>query len=479
MTVNQQLFLKLLASNKSVRKIIASQIEKKIFQNLIGNTNKPLDNIKVRKFQWSRNLIRTVLKNYDKGIIAKESFLKLSKVIIEGAFQSNRKNYEEAVLNYNNRYGIKPPSFLVISPTKACNLNCYGCYANSSHKTKEYLSFDLLEKIIDDFYSECHGRFIVISGGEPLCYNDKGRTLLDIFEKYNDVFFMFFTNGTLINDEVAKRLWKVGNAVPCISVEGYENETNKRRGNGTFEKIHSAFNVLKEYGLPFCVSVTATEENKEILLSDRFYEYYFDVIGASYMWQFHLMPIGRGNGVFNLMPKPETRVQLFRVWERLLEKKGYCVADFWNSGMLTNGCIAYGRQGGYIYIDWNGKITPCVFVPFYVDTVSELYERGQKLGNALNRNFFKNGRKWQDNYESGKSSEEYNGLMPCSIRDHFKVFKNEILTAGAHGVDETADYIKCNSDYSDRLLNYDLRLNELTREIWDQEYVNNHHHFID
>jgi MoaA/NifB/PqqE/SkfB family radical SAM enzyme len=253
---------------------------------------------------------------------------------------------------------------------------------------------------VERLVSEAHGifgsRFITVSGGEPFMYRTEGKTVLDLFERYSDMFFLVYTNGTLITRQVADRLSELGNVTPAISVEGFEQETDVRRGKGTYQRILTAFANLRGAGVPFGVSVTATSRNVDLLLTDDFYDFFFEKQGVTYMWQFQLMPIGRGRAVLNMMVSPEKRVELYRVWERLLRARKYCVADFWNSGVLSNGCIAYGRDGGYIYIDWDGNIMPCVFIPYYADNIYNLYRNGGTIADALFSTFMKNGRQWQD-----------------------------------------------------------------------------------
>jgi RNA polymerase-binding protein DksA len=70
--------------------------------------------------------------------------------------------------------------------------------------------------------------------------------------------------------------------------------------------------------VPFGISATATSKNADLLLTDEFYDFYFKEQGASYMWQFQIMPIGRGKDELELMVSPEKRLQLFRKWEKLL-----------------------------------------------------------------------------------------------------------------------------------------------------------------
>ena len=183
------------------------------------------------------------------------------------------------------------------------------------------------------------------------------------------------------------------------------------------------------------------------------------------------MPIGRARDAKELMLTPSQRLKLYRKWEKLLEEKEYLIADFWNSGVLSNGCIAYGRQGGYFYIDWNGNIMPCVFVPYYVDNVKNLFAEGKPLFTSLFSEFFENGRKWQNEYGLGHSSVPDNWLMPCSYRDHYKNFKENIVTAGVKPENEDAKLALESSEYFDMMHAFDSELKTLTDDLWEEEYL--------
>jgi len=280
------------------------------------------------------------------------------------------------------------------------------------------------------------------------------------------MFFLVYTNGTLITPSIAQRLAELGNVTPAISVEGFEQETDERRGKGVYSKIMKAMENLRKAGVPFGISVTATSKNYELLLTEKFYDYYFEELGVSYMWQFQLMPIGRCKEPFDLIISPERRVELYKLWEKLLAEKKYPVADFWNSGILSNGCLAYGRHNGYFYIDWNGNIMPCVFVPYYVDNVYDLYKEGKNLAHATLSVLMKNGCKWQQKHEKARK----NHLMPCSIRDHYKNFRENILTDNAKPEDmQAAEAIK-DAIYFQSMVNYDEELTKLTENINEPEY---------
>ena len=152
-------------------------------------------------------------------------------------------------------------------------------------------------------------------------------------------------------------------------------------------------------------------------------------------------------------------------------KKKYCIADFWNSGVLARGCIAYGRSGGYVYVDWYGNITPCAFIQYYVDNIYELYNSGRTLADAMFSDFMKNGRKWQRQYGLDDWKKPNNWLMPCSIRDHYEIFRNSVLPKEAVPEDENAKVALGSEEYFEALKNYDEELQDLTENIWQNEYL--------
>jgi len=465
------LTLSKIANQRHARKFLAKELDNFIFKEIVENDSENLRSIQEKKYEFLSAILYSFVKNMDKDYISKNVVKKLIEVLIENTFLNKSKGFDAAIKKFEKKYNMTPPSFIVLSPTQVCNLQCKGCYASSTSSTAATLSYSVVDKIISDVHDIFGSRFITISGGEPFMYKSEGKTLLDIYGKYSDMFFLIYTNGTTITPEIAKRLEKLGNATPAISVEGFEKETDARRGNGIYKRILNTFNNLRESGVPFGISVTATSKNVDLLLTDEFYDFYFEKQGINYMWQFQLMPIGRAKDILNLMVDPIKRVKLYRMWEKMLKEKKYSLADFWNSGVLSNGCIGYGRSGGYIYIDWNGNITPCAFVPYYVDNIYDLYKNGKTLADALFSEFMKNGRKWQDKYGFENLKKPMNWLMPCSIRDHYENFRKSILTGEAKPEDEKAAEILESDDYYNTLKDYDKKLEVLTGKIWEDEYL--------
>ncbi|MEM4702998.1 MAG: radical SAM protein [Candidatus Pacearchaeota archaeon] len=449
--------------------IFLNSLERRMYKDIVEKNPHCLRKVKLMKFNFARALLTCSVRNFKKGYISKEVANKLVHVFVQGNMVKGAKELR-TIDKFRQDFGIWPPGFIVLSPTQRCNLRCVGCYA-SSKDTAPTLPFNVVERIANEAHDLLGNKFMVISGGEPLMYQSQGKTLFDIWEQHPDMFFMFYTNGTLINEEVAERLARLGNVSPAISLEGFEKETDVRRGKGVFKKILEATNNLRRAGVPFGISLTATRENIGTLLRDDFYDFIFLKLGATYIWLFQLMPIGKARTVKELMLTPEERVELLKKWEYLLEKKRYCIADFWNSGVLADGCIAYARRGGYFYIDWNGNIMPCVFVPYYEDNIIDLYKKGKSITDALFSDLFKNGRKWQEEYGFAHQSDPSNWLMPCSIRDHFKNFKKNILTKRAKPEDKDAALAIKSKEFEKFLDEFDKKLEKLTDPIWRHEYL--------
>jgi len=461
-----------MVNQKHLRKFLIKKIDKYIYKEMVNDASEDLRPVQEKRYQFLSAMLHCMVRNIDKGYVSDNIVRKIIDVLVRNNFTCEDQSYYETAKRYKEKYGEDPPTFIVLSPTQKCNLKCIGCYASSGADASATIPFQYVDRIVGEMHDTCGSRFVTISGGEPLAYSSEDKTLFDIFEKYGDMFFLMYTNGTLINDQIARRFADCANVTPAISVEGFEEHTDHRRGVGTHRKILDAFERLRKSGVPFGISVTATSKNADVLLDDGFYEFYFNEQGASYMWQFQLMPIGRGKDEMDLMVTPPKRLELYRKWEKLLGEKKYCIADFWNSGVVSRGCIAYGRGGGYFYIDWHGNVTPCVFIPYYVDNIYELYRNGRTLVDALFSDFMKNGRKWQREYGLNNRKCPQNWLMPCSIRDHYEVFRNSVLPSQARPGDQKAKEALESPEYMEILSTYDKQLKDLTEKIWQNEYLN-------
>jgi len=177
------------------------------------------------------------------------------------------------------------PAFLMISVNEACNLACSGCWI-SKGGTKS-LSTAQLDGIIRSSKRE-GSYFFGILGGEPLLY--KG--LLDVLAKHGDCYFQLFTNGILLTDEVARRLKKLGNVTPLISIEGLEAESDIRRGkDDVYRRTLEGVRACKRAKLIIGAAASICKSNFEELVNRNYVELLAKE-GVHYLWYYIYRPAG-------------------------------------------------------------------------------------------------------------------------------------------------------------------------------------------
>lgn len=466
---------------------VLDQIKKKMHKyNIKENPeNKPLIN-QLYKDAMGRNMINIMKKkiiNNDLNPNVKKVFAKVfTKSILFGS--------KEAI-KFKKRHGRLPPKFITIAPLVWCNLKCKGCYANACRDAllaqgksgsswidtgEHVLDFNLLNKIVNELKKRFGMRFFVITGGEPLFYRNHGYDIYDFFAQHKDCYFLMYTNGILLaQEENVKKLAKLGNVTPAISIEGFEKETDARRGKGVYKLILKAFDNLKKYKLIFGLSFTITRQNVDVLLDSntrrKFIDFYFKEIGASYMWGFQYMPIGRGVN-FNRIITPEQRAKLVEIEKDMIFKDGIFFADFWNSAFSSDGCISAARPGGYFYIDWDGYAYTCAFDPFLDKEFNNI--KRHSIIQIINSRYFRAKRKWINEYGYTTPPQEMkNQYAPCPIRDHFVCkncmgLKNMAKETGAITSDPKIRKAMFGKRYSDNMQKISDRYKELTEKKWEK-----------
>ena len=383
---------------------------------------------------WLSQVLRRLHPNVRKNYIA--------KTIVDIFFRN-----PGIFAQYKKEHGFRPPSIMLVSPTMRCNYHCAGCYA-ANYTRDDDLPPELFDRVLNEA-KELTTKFFVILGGEPFVY----KPLLDIFERHNDAPFQVYTNGALIDEEMANRLAKLGNVAPQISIEGFREETDRRRGPGAFDRAMRAMDNLRKAGCIFAFSVMVTRDNVDAVTSEEFIDLMIEK-GCLYGWYFLYMPVG-GDPDLNLMPTPEQRNQLRLAGKHFRKTKPILIADFWNDAPLTGGCISGART--YFHINHKGDVEPCIFVHFATDNI-----KNTSLEKALNSPFF-NGLRRMEPFC-------YNTLRPCPIIDHPKLMRMAIKRYGAYPTHEGAESL-LSSEIAEGLDCYAQGVKELFDPVWDREYA--------
>ena len=256
------------------------------------------------------------------------------------------------------KYQCNVPWLILMDPTSACNLHCTGCWA-AEYGNRLNLTFDEMDKVVTQG-KELGVYLYMFTGGEPLV---RKKDLIRLCEKHNDCAFLSFTNGTLVDEAFCADMKRVGNLYLAISLEGFSEVNDLRRGEGVFGKVMHAMDLLKENGLIFGTSICYTSKNYRSVTSDEFVDLMIEK-GCRYALYFHYMPVGNDASV-ELLPNPQERLYIkdrVREIRNMSTGKGIFTMDFQNDGEFVGGCIAGGRN--YFHINANGDAEPCVFIHY-------------------------------------------------------------------------------------------------------------------
>ena len=350
-------------------------------------------------------------------------------------------------MEMSEKLGVHIPWFILIDPTTNCNLRCVGCWAGE-YQQHYSLGKDLMDRIITEA-KDLGIHFITVSGGEPFL----SKEFIEIAEKHDDVVFHTYTNGTLIDEKMAKKIVELGNIAPAISIEGFEKETDERRGKGVFARATRAMDLLRENGAIFGFSITATSRNIDVITKDEFIDFLIDK-GASFGWMFMYVPIGRDPDL-SLMLTPEERAKLRETVHHWRADKPIFVADFWNDGPYTGGCIAGGRN--YIHINGKGDVEPCAFVHFAVDNIKD-----KSLVEVLKSPLFAE-------YQKSIPFSD-NLLRPCPIVDNPWALREIVTKVGAKSTDGGSEAL-LSTELANALDKYAESWKEVSDPIWEENYA--------
>jgi len=342
------------------------------------------------------------------------------------------------------KYNCNIPWAIVLDPTSACNLHCTGCWA-AEYGNRLNLTFDEIDDIINQGVEfGCH--MFLYTGGEPTVRKDD---LIELCRRHPECAFIAFTNATLIDEAFADKMLEVGNFVPAISVEGFEKETDYRRGEGTYAKAMKAMEILKRKKLLFGISCCYTSKNAEFIGSEQ----YFDAMiewGAKFCWFFTYMPIGKA-AVPELMATAEQRKYMYDQVRAFRKTKPLFTMDFWNDGEYVGGCIAGGRS--YLHINAAGDIEPCAFMHY-----SDSNIRTDRLLDAFQKPMFM---AYHENQPFNK-----NLLRPCPVLDNPGRLTAMVKQAGAHSTDvvekESAE------EYTDKCVETAKKWAPVAAELWSE-----------
>ncbi len=303
------------------------------------------------------------------------------------------------------------PFQVVWDVTYACNLRCKHCYATAGKPLRDELTTEEALETIDKL-DRLGVTIIAFSGGEPLVRRDIFELTSYAAEK--GIYVAIATNGTLISEEIARKMKESGVSYVQISLDGTRETHDSFRGvSGAFDRtIEGIRNAVKQ-GLFVNVSMTVTKYNysevpKVIEICEE--------LGVDWFMHYNFIPTGRGREIVELDITPEQREELLRMlYERNYSSKISLLStapQFARVALQCSGNIIpthfYNVNAGeklrelaefiggcgagrfYFAIKANGDVQPCVFFPLVVgnvkyDDLEDLWVRNEVFENLRRR----------------------------------------------------------------------------------------------
>jgi len=297
-----------------------------------------------------------------------------------------RQKKAAAVREQHARDGLKVPPIMICSITNRCNLNCKGCYNRAQHRpVADELSAGEWRRIFSEA-RDLGVSIILLAGGEPLVRPE----VLDVAASIPEIIFPVFTNGLMVDDVFVSRLAR--NLVPVVSIEGHEDETDQRRGEGVYGLLRRTVAILKNAGAFFGLSITVTRANFATVTSEAFVS---ECIEAGCRLFFYVEYVPAAEGTEHLVLTGEQKAALLAATAKYRETLPGLFVAFPGDEEQMGGCVSAGR--GFVHVSATGDLEPCPFSPY-----SDTNLRNTSLKDALRSKLLSDIRAGEDNLARAK-----------------------------------------------------------------------------
>ncbi len=274
--------------------------------------------------------------------------------------------------------------------TARCNLKCVHCRAEAKDDfvAGELTTAEILAVARD--IRDAGDPIMILTGGEPLVrkdFFDIARACVGMFSRV-----ALATNGTLVDDEIARRIVSAGIQRVSVSLDGAKASTHDafRGVPGSFEATVRGYDAMARAGASLQVNATVSRHNIDEV------EELLNFVLARKAAAFHvfaLVPVGCGAQISDdarlssaqmdeflrwlflksielrdrIHIKATCAPQYYRIMREVSREKGLAMPDA-GHGMhaMTRGCLA---GSAVCFISRTGDVQPCGYLPLCVGNV--------------------------------------------------------------------------------------------------------------
>jgi len=209
-----------------------------------------------------------------------------------------------------------PRPVVVWNCTRQCNLKCIHCYASADGcRSPEEMDTAAGSAFIRDL-ADFGVPVILFSGGEPLMRKDLFQMAGEARER--GIRIALSTNGTLIDEEAAHEISRLGFAEVGISLDGIGADNDRFRGkSGAFEGALRGIRNCVAQGIRVSLRLTVTRHNYQAI-PDIFR--LVENEGINRVCFYHLAYSGRGSALRNEdISHEQTREVVERICQHTLD----------------------------------------------------------------------------------------------------------------------------------------------------------------
>jgi radical SAM protein with 4Fe4S-binding SPASM domain len=282
---------------------------------------------------------------------------------------------------------VSPLRLLFWESTARCNLACAHCRrieTDAAGDLSTAQARSLIDQLAQIGKEQGLAPVLVFSGGEPLMRSD----IFDLiaYAKSVSIVPALATNGTLVDDAVARRIKDSGVARVSVSIDGATAATHDgiRCQAGSFDKALAGLASLRRAGLPFQLNFTLTRANAGDVAAVHSLA---QSLGAEALHVFILVPVGCGRELAgtDVLSPDEYEARLIEIaslaakgplqikvtcgphYERIRRQLG--MADVGGQrGHPSKGCLA---GLSVLFVSHTGTVFPCGYLPIDCGNILE------------------------------------------------------------------------------------------------------------
>lgn len=333
----------------------------------------------------------------------------------EKRFRIKKENMTELAAYQRHLREHPRLQFLFFELTDRCNLQCRHCGSSCAAANSSFLPYEDIRKVLKDVARAYAPEAIMVclTGGEPMLHPDVYRVIHTARAMGFPVGMT--TNGTLIDDEAARKLAAAGLTTVAVSIDGVGAVHDRlRRMDGSFGRAMDGIHALRKYGLE-AQAITVVHKGNLSHLEEL---YSFLREDGCYSWRLtNVDPIGRAWGNEDLILDAEELDRLLA----LIRRYRY---DPENEMEVTYGCshflgFEYENEVRDFYFQCGaGLLTASIMANGDIGACLDIERRPELIQGNIRRDSFPD--VWENRYQAFRRdrTEESAVCRGCEHREY-------------------------------------------------------------